>query len=125
MALRCVPRASRRTLPTTLLDAKRRSVIPTAQRAIRPTASQLRNTTPFSRVTKDIPPDGTGSGNNASTSYSGNSVTVTDQAGKQRRSFTDALGRLIEVDEPTGGSPATPGAGSATEAGSEQSIGGA
>ena len=33
--------------------------------------------------------------------YSGNTVTVTDQAGKQRRSATDALGRLIEVDEPT------------------------
>ena len=33
------------------------------------------------------------------TSYSGNSVTVTDQAGKARRSVTDALGRLIEVYE--------------------------
>jgi RHS repeat-associated protein len=34
------------------------------------------------------------------TSYSGNTVTVTDQAGKKRRSLTDALGRLIRVDEP-------------------------
>src|SRR6185503_12441630 len=34
------------------------------------------------------------------TSYSGNTVTVTDQAGKLRRSITDALGRLIRVDEP-------------------------
>jgi len=34
------------------------------------------------------------------TSYSGNAVTVTDQAGKKRRSVTDALGRLIRVDEP-------------------------
>ncbi|MGH9836049.1 MAG: hypothetical protein ACRD9Y_23755 [Blastocatellia bacterium] len=34
------------------------------------------------------------------TAYSGNAVTVTDQAGKQRRSLTDALGRLIRVDEP-------------------------
>jgi hypothetical protein len=34
------------------------------------------------------------------TSYSGNSTTVTDQAGKQRRSITDGLGRLIRVDEP-------------------------
>ncbi|MGE0882088.1 MAG: hypothetical protein AB7P14_00965, partial [Blastocatellales bacterium] len=34
------------------------------------------------------------------TGYSGNTVTVTDQTGKQRRSLTDALGRLIRVDEP-------------------------
>jgi RHS repeat-associated protein len=37
------------------------------------------------------------------TSYSGNQVTVTDQAGKARRSVTDALGRLIQVyEDPTG-----------------------
>ena len=34
------------------------------------------------------------------TSYSGNSTTVTDQAGKKRRSITDGLGRLTRVDEP-------------------------
>lgn len=34
-----------------------------------------------------------------STSYSGNTVTVTDQAGKARKTVTDALGRLIEVYE--------------------------
>ncbi len=33
------------------------------------------------------------------TNYSGNAVTVTDQAGKKRKSVTDALGRLIEVYE--------------------------
>ena len=32
--------------------------------------------------------------------YSGSTVTVTDQAGKQRKSFTDALGRLKVVTEP-------------------------
>jgi RHS repeat-associated protein len=32
--------------------------------------------------------------------YSGNTVTVTDPAGKQRKNVTDALGRLVEVDEP-------------------------
>ncbi|MDQ3665842.1 MAG: hypothetical protein M3410_04420, partial [Acidobacteriota bacterium] len=36
------------------------------------------------------------------TSYNGNTVTVTDQIGKQRRSITDALGRLSRVDEPDG-----------------------
>jgi YD repeat-containing protein len=35
-----------------------------------------------------------------STAYSGNNVTVTDQAGKTRRSVTDALGCLARVDEP-------------------------
>ena len=34
-----------------------------------------------------------------STTYSANTVTVTDQAQKQRKSVTDALGRLIEVYE--------------------------
>jgi len=34
-----------------------------------------------------------------STNYSGNSVTVIDQAGKQRQSVTDALGRLKQVYE--------------------------
>jgi RHS repeat-associated protein len=34
------------------------------------------------------------------TDYSGNTVTVTDQAGKKRRSVTNALGQLMRVDEP-------------------------
>jgi RHS repeat-associated protein len=44
-------------------------------------------------------------GDNAmvTTSYSGNTVTVTDQAGKARKSVTDALGRLCEVyEDPSG-----------------------
>src|SRR5260370_22024711 len=32
--------------------------------------------------------------------YSGNTVTITDPAGKQRKNYTDAVGRLIQVDEP-------------------------
>src|SRR6201988_5379232 len=34
------------------------------------------------------------------TAYSANFTTVTDQAGKVRRSMSDALGRLVRVDEP-------------------------
>jgi len=53
-------------------------------------------------------------------------TTVTDQAGASRRNRTDALGRLLEVDEPglPAGAPrfATSGSGSATVAGSEQTI---
>jgi len=44
----------------------------------------------------------TGSGASTGTvqsSYSGNQTTVTDQAGKVRRSTTDALGRLVQVVE--------------------------
>lgn len=40
------------------------------------------------------------SGGSASFDYSGNAVTAKDQAGKQRKSYTDALGRLTQVDEP-------------------------
>jgi RHS repeat-associated protein len=54
----------------------------------------------LSRVTKVIPPDGTSSSNNIAYSYSGNTVTVTDQTGKQRKTKSDALGRMIEVTEP-------------------------
>lgn len=38
-----------------------------------------------------------------STSYSGNTTTVTDQAGKARKSVTDALGRLIQIYEDPNG----------------------
>jgi RHS repeat-associated protein len=50
----------------------------------------------LSRVTSVTTPDSAA----VTSSYSGNTVTVTDQAGKVRRSMTDALGRLIRVDEP-------------------------
>jgi len=58
----------------------------------------------LSRVTKVIPPDGTTSVNNIATSYSGNCTTVSDQAGKSRKSCTDGLGRLVQVFEAPGGS---------------------
>jgi RHS repeat-associated protein len=49
----------------------------------------------LSRTTSVTTPDSAA----ISSSYSGNSVRVTDQAGKARKSVTDALGRLIEVYE--------------------------
>lgn len=65
----------------------------------------------LSRVTSVTTPDSAV----LTTSYSGNAVTVTDQAGKTRRSITDALGRLARLDEPDGsnnlgstGSPVQP-----------------
>jgi RHS repeat-associated protein len=53
----------------------------------------------MSRVTKVIPPDGTISSNYIATTYAGNCTTVTDQAGKSRRSCSDGLGRLVQVFE--------------------------
>ncbi|MGH9554618.1 MAG: RHS repeat domain-containing protein [Terriglobales bacterium] len=52
------------------------------------------------RVTKLIPPDGTASANNVVTVYDANLTTVTDQAGKKRKSDVDGLGRLLRVWEP-------------------------
>lgn len=71
-----------------------------------------------------VPQDGTNTANNVTTQYSDNVTTVTDQAGKQRRSISDGLGRLIEIDEPGGGTPAAAGSGSSTVSGSEQNAGG-
>ncbi len=51
------------------------------------------------RVTSVVSPDNA----TTSSSYSSNSVTVTDPAGRKRRSVTDALGRLIEVYEDPNG----------------------
>ncbi|HJP93169.1 MAG TPA: hypothetical protein VJ875_14520, partial [Pyrinomonadaceae bacterium] len=52
------------------------------------------------RVTSVTTPDSSV----VNTSYSGNTVTVTDQAGKKRKSVTDALGRLSNVfEDPTPG----------------------
>ena len=47
----------------------------------------------------------------ATTSYSGDTMTVTDQAGKDRQSTTDALGRLVKVIE----DPGTSGLGYVTD----------
>lgn len=62
-------------------------------------------------------------GSTVASSYVGNCKTVADETGALRRSCSDGLGRLIEVDEPgTGGQLKTAGIGSVTIGGSEQSI---
>jgi RHS repeat-associated protein len=76
---------------------------------------------PLNRVTTVIEPDLSG----ISTTYSGNCTTVTDEASRSRRSCSDALQRLTEVDEPSvPTAAATPGSGSATVSGSEKLSGG-
>jgi RHS repeat-associated protein len=69
------------------------------------------------RLLKAIPPDGSSTSNNWTYGYFGNQVTVTDPANKQRRNYSDTLGRLVRVDEPGG----TPASGSVTFSGTEQS----
>jgi RHS repeat-associated protein len=62
-------------------------------------------------------------GSSVSTSYSVNQTTVTDEAGNQRISITDGLGRLTEMEEPgTGLQGATPGSGTVTIGGAEQTT---
>jgi len=70
------------------------------------------------RVTQMTPP----SGGFTQYAYSGNSVTTTDPAGKQRTSISDAFGNVVEVDEPIPGTPVNSGSGSATINGTEQSV---
>ncbi len=53
----------------------------------------------LSRVTVLIPPDGSASANNVTTSYSDNCTTVTDQQGRSRTSCLDGLGRMNQVTE--------------------------
>ncbi len=54
----------------------------------------------LSRVTSVTTPDGS----SISTGFLGNRVTVTDEQGKQRSTWTDVLGRLVQVNEAPGAS---------------------
>lgn len=53
----------------------------------------------LSREILEIPPDGSSTSDNIKTSYSGNTVTTTDEAGNVRTTNNDALGRLTQVSE--------------------------
>jgi RHS repeat-associated protein len=55
----------------------------------------------LNRVTSLVEPDGS----TVSTSYTGNCTTVTDEAGKLRKSCVDGLGRMTGVWEDPGSSP--------------------
>jgi len=70
------------------------------------------------RVTTVTKQDGSAS----TVSYSGNCTTTTDEAGKQRRSCSDALGRMIEVDEPGDPYAGTAPSGGLALASTQQSL---
>jgi len=72
----------------------------------------------LNRVTQTTRQDGS----IATVSYTDNCTTPTDEAGKQRRSCTDSLGRLEEVDEPNPGAAATNATGTITISGTEQNA---
>jgi len=65
------------------------------------------------RITSVTPPGNSGTYQYA---YAANATTVTDPASKQRRTFTDALGRLALVHEP-GYADGSPGTGNVTISG--------
>jgi RHS repeat-associated protein len=78
------------------------------------------------RVTKVIKQDGssvvTAYEQGAAVLTNADCTTTSDEAGNPRRACSDGLGRLVEVDEPAGGTPPTPGTGSMTVTGSEGSA---
>jgi RHS repeat-associated protein len=70
------------------------------------------------RGTSILQPDGS----TLTTSYTGNCSIVTDEGGASRRSCSDALGRLIQIDEPGSGTPGTPGSAIVTITGKDRHI---
>ncbi|MBZ5524872.1 MAG: hypothetical protein LAP21_21785 [Acidobacteriia bacterium] len=78
----------------------------------------------LSRTTRTIKQDGSAStaSYNQSSAFLTNvdCTTAVDEAGKLRKTCSDALGRLVEVDEPNPGAVATTATGSVTISGSEQ-----
>lgn len=75
---------------------------------------------PLGRIVSTVMQDGSNS--TVTTAYSFPCTTVTDEAGKQRHSCSDSLGRLTEVDEPGFTSAQTSGTGSVTISGSERTY---
>ncbi len=57
----------------------------------------------LNRVVSVTPP----SGGSTQFNFVGNTVTITDPAGKQRKNYVDGLGRLVRVDEPGWGDALT------------------
>ena len=78
---------------------------------------------PLGRVIQVTPPAAAagGSQNSYTASYAGLAVTFTDPAGRQRIHYSDALGRLLRVDEP-GPKNGQSASASLTIAGTEQSV---
>lgn len=70
----------------------------------------------LSRVLTAAPP----SGGSYTYAYSGNATTTSDPQSKQRRSYVDGAGRLVQVDEPGDAYSGTDGIGSAPITGSIQ-----
>ncbi|HEY2914896.1 MAG TPA: hypothetical protein VGK21_16140, partial [Candidatus Angelobacter sp.] len=70
------------------------------------------------RPTATLLPDGA----QTTLAYATNSATVTDPSGKQRKSIANALGQLVEVDEPGGPDPGTQAATSVNVSGAFNST---
>lgn len=86
-----------------------------------PNDTEIDTTTSFDALNRPvtITPQ---TGGSSQFAYSGNSTQVTDPAGKTRKNFSDALGRLVRVDEP-GWADGTPSHATVTITGAEQNYG--
>lgn len=72
----------------------------------------------LNRLTATILPDGA----LTTSSYAISSAIITDPSGKQRKSMTNALGQVVEVDEPGGPDPGVPATASVTISGAFNST---
>ncbi len=71
-------------------------------RTTKDTANRVIEVATFSGAAKPAATGYTNGTGKVTTAYDANFITVTDQAGKLRRSMVDALGRLVRLDEPDG-----------------------
>ncbi len=76
-----------------------------------PSETKLWSVTTYDSLSRALTVTPPGAGGGYQYAYSGNVVTITDPAGKQRRNTSDGLGRLVKVEEP-GFGDGIPGKGS-------------
>jgi RHS repeat-associated protein len=72
----------------------------------------------LNRLTATVLPDGA----QTTSSYATSSATLTDPSGKQRKSIMNALGQVVEVDEPGGPDPGSQATASVTISGAFNST---
>ena len=91
----------------TLISNPKRSGAATSDGWSRATHDELGRVIEVATFSGATQPPNTGTNSNwtgsVTTNYNANQTTVTDQAGKKRRSESDALGRLVKVTEDPGG----------------------
>jgi RHS repeat-associated protein len=103
------------TIDTSYNDANRTVAVTNPYGPLDSPIATITTTDALNRKISVAPPSPGGS---YTYEYAANYMTATDPAGKQRRTYTDALGRLVRVDEPGWGDD-SPGTGSVSISGLE------